>query len=299
MPSLLVLWVIVAPMADAAPPRKLDVGPVAVTIDGPPERVSLDEPITLSVTLTAPPSVAIEGPMLLAEPEGLILLDTHVDGPDIVGRFSLRRWRARFEPLKVGKVQLGSIALRYTDAGQTRTETISITPVEVLPSADAPSMGEKLHEIPSLPGSRRIWPGWYLLAAGSLALLATWWRSRRPIRVDDRPPPLAAARRALDLLAGQELTSPESIRGAIGDLVAELNVYLQRRHGFPSPARTTPELLEPELLQRLPAAGRASLEEFLSLSDVGRFASRPPTVDDWRAIVERARQFLDQEAAGS
>lgn len=294
--------------------QKLDVGPVAVEIDLPGLVFSLADPIELSVTLSTPPHIGIEGPELTPASSDFVVIDTHADGPDIVGRFALRRWRWRIEPMRLGELALPPVRFRHRSGSDPWEEaSIPLPALRVVPGPSSSTDPESLRPIPLLsdatdpsgetPRSRLAarlrWAGLGLAAVG--VALVLWARRRVTPSPPSSPTASPPCERALADLArieaamGARETDP---RDAIAAGCERVRLYLEEAHGLSAPRQSTPEFLgDPAIQVRLTVSQRAALFELLTACDVRSFASPDPTADQAAVCLSRARAFLAGESA--
>jgi hypothetical protein len=272
---------------------KLDVGPLAVQVFLPAEHLSLSDAVEVAVVLSAPEGVEVAWP---SPPEAFAdakVLSTNKDGPDKVGRFLLRRWTLRLEPMKLGVLRLGVATVRYRDANAPwSTGEIPLGSTTIVPGPTSSDDVSTLRPSPLLPpepahhwSKYLIWGGAALFAFVLLAFLWTSLRAPSPKHGMDLDP-------WSDLEAAVEVGSndPRELIRSATDLVRR---ELEIRFGRPASRQSTPELLsDPALIGRLNADQREALSRFLATADVEKFGRRPPTLDDARQCVRQGKEIL-------
>lgn len=300
--SLICSFLLAAPLAAAPVTTKQDVGPIAVEVDLREDVVNLAEPVEISVTFLSLPHVEMRWPDL--EPDASFrLIDTQMDGPDLLGRFQARRWHARVEPLKLGKLQLPPINLEYRSGEEAwATGSISIPPVEVVPGPTSSSDPSTLRPIPSLPDETPSTTGifrWFRYAGLILAAifgpwaLFTWLRSH-----SERTSPAEEALRELAQIEKVFTASPQDPRQTIVQVSDLIREHLGRAFGLSAPLQSTPEILSDSgTVASLSLVQREALAEFLQAADIEKFAPGEPTAEDCRICIRRARAFLASESA--
>ena len=145
-------------------------------------------------------------------------------------------------------------------------------------------------------------PTWWWVA-GSLVLVAIavglyYWNRERKRRAAMRPaapppePHTIALREIEDLLSRDLVKSGDSklFYLLLSDILRQ---YIERRFGFQAPERTTEEFLAELREDRdFQPDHKALLEDFLSLSDMVKFAEMEPTERDVDASVQACRRFI-------
>lgn len=282
---------------------KLDVGPVAVDVDVARSVFTLAEVVEISVTMTSRPHVEIEWPKIPESPDHYKVLGTTTDGPDRLDKFDLRRWYARLEPLRLGPLQVADIPLRYKSGKEDwETGLVPIPRLEIVPGPSSSADPASLRSLPELPTpvdqetgsdflSRALrWGGVAMALAVLLAAARSRFRRGAPVR-SPREDVLAALSELEDRGIGID-----GERAFVSDVTALVRAYLESAYGLEASRQSTPEFLANEAVRSVLTSGQqAALEEFLAAADIEKFASRPPTVEEARLCLRRARGFLAGE----
>lgn len=290
-------WLVIVAVAGLATSgrgatRDLDIGPITAKLEWTTGPISIAEPVSLSLTMTAPPRALIREPKWVADPKHFLVLSTRMDGPDTVGRFHLRRWVCRIEPLTTGKLSMGSMELAYQDGKNPwRTESISLPTIEIVAAATIGD--EELRPIPAPPAAPALplaralqWGG--ITIALVIAIFALYRRRPRS----------SSRQEAMDRLRRFAERSMPSFppRDAVATIIDIVRDYLVARYHLPADRKTTAELTaEQPLADLLGPVQREALREMFCEADVEKFSGRTLTESDARSCLEVARRFLEAE----
>jgi hypothetical protein len=140
------------------------------------------------------------------------------------------------------------------------------------------------------------WIAGILTALVALGLLVYRLRTR-PTRVAPAAPPLpphVVAIRALESLRARSLVEHGAFKEFYSSLSDIVRRYLEDRFRVRAPEMTTEEfLLATSRDGRLAASQRRLLGEFLTESDLVKFARHRPTIADSERAFDAARRFVD------
>lgn len=285
---------------DAQQSIKTDVGPITVHVDCDAQRLRLSDVAQISVTMAAPPHVEIEWPKPRFDPARIRVLDVATDGPDQVGRFKLRLWRIRLEPLVVGKLELGNVQVRYRDSGDWETGPVALPTLEIFPTPGNSLDPATLRPVPQLAGVARdaVWSigravRWLGIAVGVLAI-ALWAALSRLDGRRVRSP----RDEALVALESAEHWSAESEswRERITTICDVVRNYLERAHGLAARARTPAEWQGDEQADKVLSHQTKKLViTLLAAADAARFSRHEPSRADWETCQRLARMVLEEE----
>jgi hypothetical protein len=172
------------------------------------------------------------------------------------------------------------------------SETIPITVTSVLP----PQLGEQdIEDISGpvrLPSSRPIWIGGGLavLAAAGGALLAL--RLRQARRAPKGAKPWDAALQALQRLLESGLAEQGRHQEFYAAITGIARGYVEQRFQIRAPEQTTEEFLQNARGHEALAGFAPLLQEFLSLSDLVKFARYHPASGEVTRTVSACRSFI-------
>ncbi len=297
---------------DAVPSPASTVGavapesPVAITAKAEPDTVTIGTRFRYTVEIVAPPGFEV----VMTQPTERLGEFDIVDFGDVPrstrdGATVLGRWYTLvgFEP---GHKLVPTPPVRYRAPGGELTEIpsreIVVTVESVLARAgDAKDIRDiKPPEEPPVD-----WRPYYIIAAAvavlvALVLLVTWLlrRRRRAEQAAAPRPPHEIAREELDRLWARGLITVGAFKEYYSALSAIVRLYIERRFGVRAPEMTTEEfLLATARSGRLEPAHRTLLGEFLTESDLVKFARHLPTIADCERAYASARRFVDETAA--
>jgi hypothetical protein len=284
-----------------------------------------EELVTVTWELDAPP----EGGWTVGDPIPLRLRASYAAGVDLTmpelpgqwGPFEIRDQTSRPPRLDddgtteavleltvalwaPGEYESPPLAVRYGDAdGEDQELLVAPLPITVASLlAEGDLEKRDLKPQASLPRPP-VWP-WVVLGLLALALLffalrwsRSYWRRRsRPEEsapVDDRFPE-EIAYDELAHIAALDLPAQAEFKRHYTLVTGCLRVYIEGIYGVPALDRTTRELiaaLRRAQADRQPLAG---LHDLLTQADLVKFAKLRPSVDQARATLTRAREFIDR-----
>jgi hypothetical protein len=274
--------------------------PVDIRASVAPDRVTIGTRFRYLVEVVSTPGTEV----LVAQPAEHIgdfdIVDFGVEPPvERDGRTVLRRWY-QLVGYRPGGYVLHSPPVQYRDGGELRDASgrdVSIT-VESL-----------LEKTPNVTDIRDIkppepvpvdWRPYYVLGGGLALLLALGMLLRRILRrrhrVEPAPPPrppheIAAA--ALAELRRRNLVAQGAFKEYYSALSDIVRTYLEHRFALRAPEMTTEEFLLTSARDgRLEGGHRHLLGEFLSESDLVKFARHRPTIADSDRAWGAAERFV-------
>ena len=285
--------------ADEAPP------PVEVRAHVEPEKVTIGTRFRYVVEVISTPDaeVFVEQP---AERLGdFEIVDFGVEKPVArEGKTVLTRWY-RLVGYTPGDHVIESPAVKYRVASEEQ---------QVASAAETSMTVESLlAQTPNATDIRDIkvpepvpvdWRPYYLLGSGIALLLAIaaglYRLLNRPRRGLPAPPPRPPHEIAADALADlrrRNLIAVGAFKEYYSALSGIVRTYLEQRFRLRAPEMTTEEfLLTTARDGRLEAGHRRLLGEFLSESDLVKFARHLPTLADSERAWDAARRFVDETA---
>lgn len=290
--------------ADEPPPL------VTVHAEATPDTTTVGTRIRYVVTVNAPPGieVAVAQPAERIADMDIVDFGTEPPAKTQDGRVVFRRWW-QLVAWRPGHHLLTSPEVRYRPPGgelvAAPADDVGITVESLL--ARAPE-GTDLRDVKPPEPIPVDWRPYYAIGGGlvALALLALLAhrllvRPRRTTPAPPPPPPHLLALAALDALRAQALVEHGAFKDFYSALSNIVRRYLEDRFGVRAPEMTTEEfLLATSRDGRVAAQHRRLLGEFLTESDLVKFARHVPTIADSERAFVAARRFVDDttEAPG-
>jgi len=302
--AIVLLLAVAGARADEPPPL------VTVHAEATPDSTTVGTRVRYAVTVNAPKGIEI----VVAQPAERIgdmdIVDFGTEPPAATpdGRVVFRRWWS-LVAWSPGHHLLPSPEVRFRPpGGELATapgDDVGITIESLL--AKAPE-GADLRDVKAPEPIPIDWRPFYWIGGGVLALLLlgalAYHLFVRPKRAAPAPPPTPAhmvALAALDALRARKLVEQGAFKDFYSTLSDIVRRYLEDRFHVRAPEMTTEEfLLTTSRDGRLAAPHRRLLGEFLTESDMVKFARHVPTIADSARAFEAARRFVDDttEAAG-
>ncbi|MBI4517380.1 MAG: hypothetical protein HY699_16375 [Deltaproteobacteria bacterium] len=301
----LLLVAATAALADeTAPPTA--AAPVEIHAQAEPNSVTIGTRFRYTVAVSAPAEVEI----VLAQPTERIgdfdIIDFG-DAPPVQrdGRTVLTRWYT-LSGYEIGERLVKSPPVYYRQPGEELKEAagqeIVVTVESLLAQAGNPNDIREIKEVADFPIDWRP----YYFVGGALALLLVLAavlyrvlnRSRRAAATAPPKPPHEVAFEALNRLRRRGLIEEGNFKEYYSALSAVVRAYVEQRFGMRAPEMTTEEfLLGSARNGRLQATHRGLLGEFLTESDMVKFARHVPTIADSERAFSAAKRFIDETAA--
>jgi hypothetical protein len=278
-------------------------GPVQLTTSVDRTTAQIAEPVTLTITATAPQGVTLNFPQVpktLGECDVVGVKDMF-DIPVTEGRQWTRTYR--LESLVSGDVEIPPVAVAFTDRrdGEAKHDTIQSQPIRLRIASVLEGRADPLKfcdiktvvEVPAEPQQSSNWVSWMAGGAGTCALAGlafVVWTLRR------REP--SADRWALVELQHLE-DSPLRSSGDFDELYFRLTLivrgYVERRFGIAAPKWTTVEFMERlRIDNRFDALQQTALGKFLTSADLIKFACAEPSGEEVTAAFTKARDFIHE-----
>lgn len=245
--------------------------------------VGLGEPFTLTLTFTHPSTERYE---LSAPPKDLPL--------ELLGQSRQRKDGQKETTttfiLQLAAFELGTQALpawHFEVSDAEGTGTFSAPPLSVEVKAQLPEEGEELKDLKgpleiAVPSWRLLWALAALAGLGVLIFLAVKFLKRR-VRLPPAPiralPLEQRTREALDALRKENLPQQGRGREFFFRLSEILRRYLGERYRFEALECTSSELLRSLEQRATPGLPEAGLQDFVSESDLVKYAKAEATVD--------------------
>ena len=284
--------------ADDEPPPLVTVKAIAT-----PDTTTIGTRMRYEVTVSAPPGVEV----VVAHPAERIgdmdIVDFGTEPPVHTpdGRIVFKRWW-QLVAWSPGHHLLSSPEVRYRpQGGELATapkDDVGVTVESLLERAKDQSDIRDIKPPDPIPVD---WRPYYAIAgvlAVLLAIGALVYRLRmRPRRAAPAPPPLpphVIAIRALESLRARSLVEHGAFKEFYSSLSDIVRRYLEDRFRVRAPEMTTEEfLLVTSRDGRLAPPHRRLLGEFLTESDLVKFARHLPTMADSERAFDAARRFVE------
>ncbi|HEV7731086.1 MAG TPA: hypothetical protein VGR62_02945 [Candidatus Binatia bacterium] len=282
---------------------RADDAPVAVRAWSEPDSVTIGQQFRYVVEVTTTPGVEV----VLAQPTEKLgpfdILDFGTDKPvQKDGRTVVTRWY-RLAGWATGHQLITSPPVQYRVPGQelvTATpDDVGVTVTSLLDGTDVATADIRPIRQP-LDFPTNWLPYW--LAAGVVAVLAgivllvRWLRARRrrAEHVAPPPPPHVVALAALEALRARHLPQQGAFKEYYSALSIIVRTYLEQRFELRAPEMTTEEFLAVTARGgRLDRAHRSLLGQFLTESDMVKFARYVPALSDADRAEAAAQRFIN------
>jgi hypothetical protein len=285
---------------DAAP------APVEIRAAVDPDTVPIGTPVRYTLTIAAAPEVEI----VLSQPTERLGDFEIVDFGDLPpgeweGRRVVTRWLdvVGFEP---GYHLVRSPPVLYRRPGEELVEAPAVETVITVESL-LEQAGDATRDIRDIKGPEDVPPNWrpWALAGGLLAaalalalvLSRVLGRDRRARLPAPPPPPHEVAYAELERLRRRGLVESGLFKDYYSALSDIVRTYVEQRFGLRAPEMTTEEFLLTSARGGVLASGhRALLGEFLTESDLVKFARHVPAIADTERAWAAAKRFVDETA---
>ncbi len=307
VPTVVATAAITAAPTVAATPAPTIASPLEINAKATPAKVTIGTRFRYTLEVAAPAGVDV----VLAQPAERIgdfeIVDfgdeptAHRDGKTIVTRwFTLAGFT-------VGTHKLMSPPVYFRHGGKDLTEApgkeITVTVESLLAKAG------KATDIRDIRGPVEFpidWRPYYFVGGALAALLGLAFALYRFLNRERRGAPAAAPKPAhvvaleeLERLRRRGLVEQGAFKEYYSALSTIVRSYIERRFGLRAPEMTTEEfLLSSTRGGRLQSGHRGLLGEFLTESDMVKFARHVPTIADSERAFAAARRFVDETAAG-
>jgi len=267
-----------------------------------PPAVTIGTPFRYTVEIDAPKDVELVIP-LLGERFGDFSVTDFGDEPprEDKGRVRVVRW---FELVgyAVGEKTLPPYPLKYRAPGgeQQDAEAKEVTVIvrSLLPVEPTPFDIRDIAEPEALPFDWKpvlIGSGLVAVLLGVLALVYFLATRRRAAAVVAGPKAHEVALQALARLLARRLLEVGRYEEYYVELSSIVRDYVERRFGLHAPEMTTEEfLVAMQRDRRLTPEHRGLLGEFLTESDLVKFARHLPTTEQGERGYEAARRFVEE-----
>jgi LPXTG-motif cell wall-anchored protein len=255
--------------------------------------VTVGDSITLTLTLSSEPQIALRIPEAGPQITGLRIVDAGEEGPKPVdNRIVQKKWY-RLQADMTGSYIIPALSVTYTDAAgvQQELKTAQLF-LDVQPAPKDSSTGAAAElrdikppeEVPWRPGKLLI----YGAVAGFLLIAGAgffYFRRKKKTFLQEPPlPPHVRAFEELEQLAREQLIERGIVREYYFRLSEIFRRYIERRFHIPAVERTTEEIM-PDIvrLQECNPAVKAETQDILRYADLVKFARFQP---DWNTSTQ-------------
>jgi len=305
--SIVLLSAVGARADDAAPPGTPEASPVEIRAKTEPDSITIGTRFRYTVEVAAPKDVEI----VLTQPTeklGDFEIVDFGDTPPVQreGKTVIARWYTLvgYSP---GDHLVKSPPVYYRRAGEELKEApakeIGVSIASLLAAAPTAT------DVRDLKGPEEFpidWRPYYLVGGTLVGLLLLGFvlyrvlnRSRRAGPAPAPKPPHEIAFDQLERLRRRGLVEQGAFKEYYSALSDIVRTYVEHRFGVRAPEMTTEEfLLSSARNGRLQGGYRGLLGEFLSESDLVKFARHVPTIADSERAFSAAKRFIDETASG-
>jgi hypothetical protein len=292
--------------AEEEPPVKLQVLPDRT-------KATVGDRILLKVAVSHGSDVSVLPPVPVTDPGSPILLEP-AKGPEPSGKGKKAEpprgpvqdlFYFQAQLFETGKAALPALRVDWRGpGGKSGSVTSEPIPLEIVSVLKGPEEKPADLKPPAqLPPPPFPWKavGWGLLAVALLAAAAILWKRRRrraPEAVAVRPgpvlPPHEVAYKELERLLASGLLREGKLKEFHVELAEIIKRYLSGRFQIDTLERTSEEVLDEMKKARVGTAATGLVREFLSETDLVKFAKYLPREDEVRASVDKAYRLVDQ-----
>lgn len=299
------LLLLLAMAAGAA--RAQNAAPVVVRAKAMPEKPTIGSHIRYEVDVVAPVGTEV----VVAQPSERIgdldIVDFGSEPPaeSTDGNVTFRRWW-KLVAWSTGAHTIESPPVSYRQPGAELTTAAPVTLTVDVSSVlgDADPAHTDIRDIKPPKPIPVDWRPYYAIAGVLLAIALLAYvlrvlaaRRRRGVAAPPSPPAHVVALAALDALRARHLPEDGAFKEYYSTLTDIVRSYLEGRYRVRAPEMTTEEFLIASSRDgRLSVAHRRLLGEFLSESDLVKFARHLPSLADSDRAYGAAKRFVDETA---
>lgn len=295
--------------------KTFERGPIRLEISLDKNRVTVAEPMKLTISVAAPETFSITMPAPGEEMGSLSVKSaTELPAPPIDG-LQQKRQEYVLESLVSGEQTIPAMTIKYRDArttasapaaveGELSSEPIQVRIASALKGELDPANLEHLRDIKGVvdvPLARSWrWVVWAALACALCLLLGFLLYRRVKHRVEKLPPPVPPGTWAftqLRILEEERLIEQGFYHAFYSRLSDIVRQYIERRFSLMAPERTTEEFLrEMRHSPVLHDDHQRLLRDFLESADRVKFALYEPGREEAENAFSAARNFVDETA---
>ncbi len=293
-----------APESVPSRTEELASGRIDITLTATPATASLEHPLFLTFTISAPPSVTVDWPPLEDRFEGFDLAGAYESQVRTENGRIKRDIRVRLIPRAAPEYRLKPLAVPYRETNEpgpatswikTRAVTFKADPLASVKSVRPPAPPLAIP-----PSAREI--GIILLivvlaVAGGVLLYIIIRRIQRTLKLRQMSPRQRALLE-LDELMARHLVEQGQLKDFYFELTAVVRRYIERSHGIRAPEQTTEEFLALAGVDpRFPKENLGKLKTFLMAADWVKFANYRPGPEAIPEALQTAKDYVTTDPA--
>jgi hypothetical protein len=278
--------------------------PLAIQQRVEPAQVKIGEPFTRTLVITHPLAHRYE--LVLPPESGDFEVLDHSRRRDDAEDRATTTFSLRLSAFDLGTLTLPPLAFEVWTPEGSRAFTSEAATIEVIATlAEDGERGAELRdirppEVIPVPSYTLVWILLGGVAAAALAFLAwRWWRRPRPAKAISVParPLEVRTREAIEALARENLPALGRTKEYYVRLSEIVRGYLGERFGVEALECTSSELLAALRKLSAPSLPQERLAEFLSESDMVKFARAQRSPEDCARALEFAYLLVANDAA--
>lgn len=290
------------PAAETAP-SGTSSPPVTLQAALAPQKVTIGDRVTYTLTLTRSPGVAIQLPEPPHSIDGLTLIENRKEKPERADGKIIEKGIYIYRVDRTGTVTFPAVEGTYLSDGKEKTvatRALSLTVPSLLP-ADM----KDIHEIKPLepPGFHLPAPFYITSALLLLALLGViFWRrkkKRKALTFIERPrTPREEAEDALKELTAMSLVEKGELRKHCFLLSEIFRRYIERRFRIPAVEQTSEEIRRHLIPLKTDESAKEEIRLFLAHTDRVKYAGATSAREEIHRETERVERFLETTSRG-
>ena len=280
--------------------------PLTVHIRADKAKMTIAETILLEFEAAIEPGFEVGMPRVdrVLENFGIVDWDNLGDKLDENNNV-VSRYQYRLEPFLSGTFPIPAFTFQFYDVNspeenkyELTTEPIDIEVTSLLGEQRAELKIAYIEGVVEMPANASCWWVWALCAAGIIAAVSVWLYLRQK-RVTELvrifKPAHEIAYERLRALVKEYMVRKSKIKEFYEQISDILRHYIEHRFNLRAPERTTEEfLIELATTEVLGVTDKADLGEFLTLSDLVKFAKHNPTTEQIQKTFDLVKNFIEK-----
>lgn len=290
--------------------RKAERGPVKLRVRLDRDRVTIAEPIELTIEAEAERDVDVRLPKFGSPIPDFTVRDFRETVPKAGVRPRVWRQAYTLDSFVSGDFEVPGVEVRFSDrrprgpattqaaiASRVRTEPLTLHVESLLAGQFDPAKFNDIKGPTTLPLPRSyklaLWTGAVAAALAATGAIVWWVRRRRAVRAGVRMPPHQWALLELERLVAEDLVG----RGRITEFYYRLNgllrQYIELRFGLAAAEQTSEEFIRAlQTDPQMPAEHRGTLRDFVAACDPVKYARYRPGAEEIEVVFNAARDFI-------